>query len=416
MKTVRALLAGCLLFPLIGQAQRACYSHTYQQQLIVDNPEIANSTTAIDNYTRNYLENNQARDHGGTVIIIPVVVHILYHTPSEYDAVTNEEVAKQIEILNTSFRRRNADTALIPSYFKSLAADCEIEFQLAVSDPKRRNTDGIVRKYTPIIEWQADDNMKFSSLMGDDSWDPKSYLNIWVCNLQRVAGYASMPGGPESKDGVVISFNVFGPNSVAGFDKGKTAVHEVGHWLNLKHLWGDEYCGDDGVSDTPKQGGYNSGCPTGNHITCENGPLGDMYMNYMDFTNDACIHMFTIGQKNRMRALFAPGGARASLLSSTGLQQPLIFESPLPPELPRWLQPQLYPNPTSSQMTLDLAYDVRWLGKTLTIVNMQGIEVMKVLIESKIQPINCSQLQAGIYILIGKKEDGERVQQKFVKL
>ena len=417
MKTVRALIMGCILFPFMGQAQRACYSHTYQQQVMADNPGITDAIKSIDNFARNYTDNNQQRDHGGNVIIIPVVVHILYHSPAENTVLTDEYVAKQIEILNKCFRRLNADTASTPSYFKSLAADCEIEFRLAISDPRRRNTNGIVRKYTPLTEWQDNDNMKFSSLMGDDGWDPKSYLNIWVCNLQRVAGYASMPGGPESKDGVVIDFEVFGANpSSAGFDMGKTAVHEIGHWLNLKHLWGDEYCGDDGVNDTPKQGGYNTGCPTGNHVTCSNGPHGDMYMNYMDFTNDACVNMFTVGQKNRMRALFAPGGARASILSSTGLLPPLFFESPLPEESPRWLHPQLYPNPTTSQLTLDLAYDTRWLGKTLSIINMEGRVVKQVVIDSKIQTINCSQLQAGIYIITAKKEDGGRIQQKFVKL
>ena len=117
-----------------------------------------------------------------------------------------------------------------------------------------------------------------------------------------------------------------------------------------------------------------------------------------------------------MKALFAPGGARATILSSTGLQQPLFFESPLPEENPRWLQPQLYPNPTTSQLTLDLAYDARWLGKTISIINMEGRIVKQVVIESKIQTIDCSQLQAGIYFITAKKEDGERIQQKFVKL
>ena len=104
----------------------------------------------------------------------------------------------------------DADTTNTPAYFRTLAADCEIEFQLAISDPRRRSTSGIVRKYTPITKWKADDQMKFSSSMGDDAWDPKSYLNIWVCNLEKFAGYATTPGGEENKDGVVISYTAFG--------------------------------------------------------------------------------------------------------------------------------------------------------------------------------------------------------------
>src|ERR1043165_4981181 len=99
---------------------------------------------------------------------------------------------------------------------------------------------------------------------------------------------------------------------------GRTAVHEVGHWLGLKHIWGDAACGDDLVEDTPPQGWYTQGCPTGFHSSCNNGVMGDMYMNYMDYTSDACMNLFTAGQKQRMRALFATGGARASLLQSKG--------------------------------------------------------------------------------------------------
>ncbi|MBK5270270.1 MAG: zinc metalloprotease, partial [Bacteroidia bacterium] len=307
-------------------AQRSCSSHAYQQQVLSNNPSIAGKLIAIKAFTSREIAsraNSTFRTTGSTIIKIPVVVHILYHNPSEN--VSDAVVMSQINALNRDFRRMAADTVNTPAVFKSLAADCEIEFQLAISDPQRRSTTGIIRKYTPTTRWESDDKMKFSSETGDDAWDSKSYLNIWVCNLDKVAGYASVMGGPENRDGVVIGIPVFGTiNTAEGFDKGRTAVHEVGHWLNLRHIWGDTNCGDDFVDDTPKQAGYNLGCPSGIRITCGNDPNGDMYMNYMDFTSDACMNLFTKGQKARMRALFAEDGARNSILSSKGLSAPLI--------------------------------------------------------------------------------------------
>jgi hypothetical protein len=345
-----------------------------------------------------------------------VVVHILYHQPLEN--VSDAQVNSQITALNRAFRRQNADTINTPARFKPYAADCEIEFQLATSDLKRKSTTGIIRKYTPVSLWEADDKMKLSSETGDDAWDAKSYLNIWVCNLDQVAGYSSTIGGPADKDGVVIGLNVFGSlnEGIGGYDMGKTGVHEVGHWLGLKHLWGDENCGDDGVDDTPKQAGYNIDCPSGIRITCGNGPNGDMYMDYMDFTSDACMNLFTQGQKARMRALFAPGGLRNSILSSAGLSTPLIFDSPLTNEAPKWLHPQLYPNPVSTVLTIDLSYDMRWIGKTITVTNLTGQVMMQVLITTQYQKIDISKLKPGMYFFNAKKEDGEFIEEKVIKL
>jgi len=386
-------------------AQKKCSSEYYH------------SNPTIEAATQKYIAQhaNEASRGEESVIRIPVVVHILYHLPSE--KIPDALVYSQIEALNKCFRRRNEDTTHTPSYFKPFAADCGIEFQLAISDPKRRSTSGIVKKYTPITEWSTNDKVKFSSEMGDDAWDPSSYLNIWVCNLDQVAGYASMPGGPTDKDGVVIAYTVFGvSNATSGYEMGKTAVHEVGHWLNLKHIWGDTYCGDDGVADTPKQAGFNVECPSGVNVTCGNAPYGDMYMNYMDFTSDGCMNLFTQGQKARMRALFAGGGARSSILLSKGLNPPLISEASLPEDDPKWLRPNLYPNPSTNELTLDLAYDPRWLGKNISISNLQGQIVINLLITNKSQRINISHLAPGLYFLLAKKDDGESLKMKFTKL
>ncbi len=400
MKALITVTFFILLSSLQVAAQRKCFSPATSIS--------SQDLQAIENFTNQFIATNRNTIVTESAIIrIPVVIHNLYHFPEE--RITDAQVAAQLETLNKSFRRLHADTANTPTHFKSLAADIEIEFHLATSDPRKRSTTGINRKYTPIKAWSPDDKMKIAAETGVDAWDTKSYLNIWVCNLEDYAGYSSIIGGPIDKDGIVISTAAFGD----GF---KTIVHEAGHWLNLKHLWGDENCGDDGVADTPKQASYTVGCPTGLRRTCGNTTTGDMYMNYMDFTSDECVNLFTEGQKARMRALFANGGIRNSLLSSKGLDVPLIFESPLPDEAPQWLKPNLYPNPATTSMTLDLSYDARWIGKTIFIMNLSGQTVMTVVITAKVQPINISRLQPGMYFLATKKEDGESIKQKFIKL
>jgi hypothetical protein len=394
-------------------AQEKCLSTSYQQEELRKNPLLRDNIRAIEEFTAQQESSRTISD--GSVIKIPVVVHILYHTPEE--KISDAQVMSQINALNLYFRRRNEDTINAPAHFRAYGADTEIEFRLATSDPKRRSTSGIIRKYTPITKWKADDKMKFASSMGDDAWDPSSYLNIWVCNLDRFAGYATLPGGELSKDGVVIAYNTFGASGgTAGYTMGKTAVHEVGHWLNLKHIWGDENCGDDGVSDTPKQASYTVGCPKTARVTCGNGPYGDMYMNFMDYTNDDCINMFTYGQKARMRALFAIGGVRRAMTNSKGLDAPLIFESLLPEDAPKWLHAQVYPNPASTVVNIDLAYDERWVGKTIFISNLQGQNVMNVTITTKRPQLDISRLTPGIYFLAAKKDDGESIKLRFIKL
>lgn len=399
-------------------AQRACSSFNYKEQELKGDPSLNTRIDAIENFIQRKLISGQlgiaGKPHAGSVIKIPVVVHILYNQPQEN--ISDEKVFSQVQVLNESFRRLHADTINTPEWFKSIAADCGIEFQLAVSDPQRRATTGITRKYTPVVKWNSNDEMKFSARTGTDAWDTENYLNIWVCNLNSVAGYSSFPGGPSEKDGIVISYNVFGKNSKAGYNMGKTAVHEIGHWLGLRHIWGDSYCGDDWVDDTPKQANFTPGCPSGIRPSCSSEPNGDMYMNYMDLTQDACINLFTEGQKERMRSFFEPGGARRTILSSYGLLPPLINEIPLPEETPLWLHPQLYPNPAATELILDLSYDIRWIGQHIRITNAQGQYVMQAQINSKVVKMNIANLKPGLYFLMAKKDDGTAIKQKFIKM
>lgn len=392
-------------------AQKECRSFEYQNQLIQMDPSIAVSQKAIENFVDSHLLSS-ARTQQPKIITIPVVVHILYHYPGEN--ISDDLVKSQINALNRDYRKLNADTVKIPDVFKPLAADCGIQFQLATSDAKGRSTSGIIHKYTPITAWTSDDQIKFSSQMGDDAWDAKSYLNIWVGTMPSLLGYSSLPGNPANKDGIVISNTAFGIRNGGPYDQGRTAVHETGHWLGLRHLWGDAYCGDDGVADTPKQSTFTNGCPSGVRTSCDNGPNGDMYMDYMDFTDDDCLVMFTEGQKQKMLALFEPGGPRYSILTSPGLNA-AIEEIPLPDDPPQWLHVKIYPNPANSELTINVAFDTRWVGKELSITNVVGQVAMKKMISSKIQAIDISKLQPGIYFISAKK-DGDMILEKFVKL
>jgi hypothetical protein len=412
MRTVLLGFIG-LLATYFVSAQRDCRSFEYQQQLLQKDPDLQTSHDAAQNFVLGYESSRVSSNVAGRTITIPVVVHVLYHYPAEN--ITDSLVRSQIRALNRDFRKLNPDTLKIPAAFKGFAADCGIEFQLAIVDSKGRSTSGIIHKYTPITTWTMDDKIKLSSEMGDDGWDPKSYLNVWVGALDQFLGYSSIPGDPSDKDGVVLSYKAFGIKTGGPYGNGRTAVHEIGHWLGLRHLWGDADCGDDGVSDTPKQETYTNGCPSGIRISCNNAPYGDMYMDYMDFTNDACLVMFTKGQKQKMRGLFEPGGARFSILSSNALGNPVSEEIPLPDSPPRWLRVKIYPDPASNELNINVESDTRWVGKELQIINITGQVQIRKTISSKTQKLDISQLKPGLYFLRAEKQ-GEKIMEKFIKL
>lgn len=416
MKTIAFGFIFIIIISISVSAQRDCRSAEYEQLQLAANPSIAINLQELANnqlQLRSSVAGNGNTKYTG-VIKIPVVVHNLYHSTDQ--KVSLDQVQAQIDALNRDFRKLNVDAANIPARFAGLAADCQIEFMLATRDIKGGATTGVINKYTAVAEWKMDDKIKYSAQMGDDGWDPNSYLNIWVGNLHKLVGYSSVMGDDIKKDGIVLNLIAFGNNdSGSPYSMGRTAVHEVGHWLGLKHIWGDADCGDDGISDTPQQRSYTTGCPSGIRTTCSNLPDGDMYMNYMDFTNDPCLLMFTNGQKEKMRSMLAPGGYRYSLLSSQGLNEALYSNIPVEDASPKWLKINIYPNPTTTELTIDMAYDERWVGKQFVIVNMTGQVQMQKMIESKIEKIDVSQLKPGIYFIKGDK-DGEVMMKKFVKM
>lgn len=312
-----ALLAA---LPFTGNAQRNCGSMDHHQHLIQTNPDYLQNRDQIEQHTQNFVRRNAQDKATGIVYTIPVVVHIVYRTAAEN--VTDAQVQSQIDVLNEDYRLLNADHVNTPSLFAGLKADAEIQFCLAKTDPTGASTTGITRTVTTKTSFGTNDAVKSASTGGKAPWNTAAYLNLWVCNIGGgILGYAQFPGGPASTDGVVIDYRYFGRggSAVAPFNKGRTATHEVGHWLNLYHIWGDDgtaCTGSDNVADTPNQADENYGCPTFPTASCSN--TSDMYMNYMDYTDDACMYMFSAGQATRMRALFATGGARAGLLTSNG--------------------------------------------------------------------------------------------------
>lgn len=385
----------------LSRAQERCLTSAYlESNQIAGTPEAQNIRKAESFQKNKSLLRTVAEDE---IIRIPVVIHVLYNQPSQN--ISDAQIQSGLDALNRDFRRRNADTANTPFRFRHLAADVMIEFYLAKSDPRGRATTGINRKYTSRSGWAPDDKIKFSAQGGLESWNSKQYLNIWIGNIIGSSGYATVPGSAVATDGIVINANAFGTiNTVAPFHLGRTAVHEVGHWLGLKHIWGDTQCGDDAVDDTPRQGFFTKGCPTGFRTSCENGEQGDMYMNYMDYTNDDCMNLFTQGQRQRMRAAFAEGGPRASLLDSRGLLEPYLQESPV--SLP---EASLYPNPATDKVTV--VVNETLVGKTINIYNHNGQLQQAVLVQSIQQSINIAGLTPGLYFL-----RGENFLQKFIKL
>ncbi|NET54846.1 MAG: zinc metalloprotease [Symploca sp. SIO2E6] len=244
-----------------------------------------------------------------SIRIIPVVVHVVYNPNRPKQKISEAQVCSQIDVLNKDFRAKNSDIVSVPSVFKHLIADARIEFVLATTDPQGNPSKGIIYTSTTARGFATDNSVKSAATGGADPWPSDRYLNIWVCRLYGgILGYAQFPGGPSATDGVVITHTAFGTigTATAPYNLGRTTTHEIGHWLNLRHIWGEgrNSCGDsDLVDDTPNQAGPSRGKPSFPNVTCDNSPHGDLFMNYMDYSEDAAMSMFTVGQVARMQAV-----------------------------------------------------------------------------------------------------------------
>lgn len=318
---IKLYLFICLMGWLIGaQAQRQCGTHAYHERMMQEDASYRNARLAIEEFSKTTAARSfKAEASNKIAVTIPVVVHVLYNKFE--DSLSDAQILSQIEVLNNDFQLLNEEVNSIPDEFAKVASPVNVRFELARRKPDGSITNGIVRKFTSKISFTDNNDMKFSLRGGDNAWDATQYLNIWVCRLSsNLLGYAQLPGGAAASDGVVISTLAFGTMGTAKhpYNKGRSTTHEVGHWLNLKHIWGDKSnCeGDDLVDDTPTQSNPTYGLPQIQPQSCGH---NTMYMNFMDYTDDAGMAMFTAGQAARMESLFEPGGFRYSLLSSEAL-------------------------------------------------------------------------------------------------
>jgi hypothetical protein len=229
-------------------------------------------------------------------------------TVENSDGVLDARLAEQIAVLNADYAGTNTDASKTPSEFSTVAAgDTKVRFRLVKT----------VRKSTTVRSWKTNDAMKKSSSKGIDATDPTQYFNIWVVgDMSSILGYATFPESSGLwNDGVVLAAPFVGVTGAsAPYNLGRTATHEVGHYLNLRHIWGDANCGSDLVADTPTQTTANYGKPTYPLMnTCGGVSRSVMFMNYMDYVDDAAMFMFSAGQKDRMQAVLTSTGARKGL-------------------------------------------------------------------------------------------------------
>lgn len=276
---------------------RLCAADQVLQQQIAADPQRAVFLADLEVQTAAFAARPASARYNGT-LYVPVVVNIVLPNPT---IVTDAQIRSQIDVLNKDFSKTNSELTnsgvYLGGYSYGSVADCAIQYVVT----------NVIRKASSTASFGSNDAVKKTSQGGQDPTDPTTKLNVWVCDLgSGLLGYAQFPGGTAATDGVVIDYAAFGTSAsysmYAAYDLGRSATHEIGHWINLRHIWGDRRCGDDYVGDTPQHDGANYGCPAvGQKSACRGKPL-EQWMNYMDYTDDACMYMFSGGQKTRMDA------------------------------------------------------------------------------------------------------------------
>ena len=288
-------------------SRKSCPSEEIRAELLKNDAKARARYAAIEAGTEKFIQAKKlGRVLADGTVEIPVVFNVLYRTSTEN--ISDARLAEQIAVLNKDFGATNSDVNKIPAEFASIAAgDTKVRFRLVKT----------VRKATSVRSWRTNDAMKKASTKGIDATDPTQYFNIWVVgDMGSILGYATFPeSAGQWNDGVVLASKYTGvTGATAPYNLGRTATHEVGHYLNLRHIWGDATCGNDFVADTPTQTGSNGGSPTYPlYNTCGGVQRSVMFMNYMDYVYDSAMYMFSSGQKARMMAVTSTSGPRAGL-------------------------------------------------------------------------------------------------------
>jgi len=323
---------------------------------------------------------------------VQVVVHVIHNVEPMGDAanISDEQVSSQMTALNADFNALNDDLSSTPPEFQSLIGKMNIEFMLASTSPTGEATNGIVRVLTPKQDWTSNERQSLKAL---SYWPAENYINIWVCNITDYFGFTQLPlttlpgGGSNSSDivdGIIVNYRTFGSNQFGSFDLespynlGRTLTHEMGHFLGLRHLWGDESeCqGSDFVEDTPPQSGATFGCPVHPEKDCPyDDPQNKMFQNFMDFTDDACMFFFTKEQVARMKIVLENSPRRASLLVPFAAAPSIEFEKIFSPNADgindfwRWSDPLAYEgcrlsifNRSGKLVYEKVSYDNSWDG------------------------------------------------------
>jgi hypothetical protein len=381
-----------------------CGSSEYLDWMKQQDPQYETWMSELERKVKEYIERNPEPD--ATVRTIPVVVHIVYKTAQQN--IPDTQVVRQIEILNQCFSRQNPDVSKVPYRFAHLVADAQISFCLAQKDPRNKPTTGITRTYTTRDSFLINNDVKFKRKGGADAWPCDKYFNIWVCNNQGWICYAQYPGLPCATDGVVMDYQMFGlsPNNPWWHNYGKILVHETGHWLNLRHIWGDDNgacTGTDSVGDTPNQADWMNGDHDSSEIiiSCGNEPAGAMWMNFMDYTFGRSSWMFSQGQSTRMDAILVTDLNRRNILNSTACNTQNIRGNSANLDEGIFGLFTNYPNPFNPSTTI--SFNLSQTGYTsLKIYDVTGREVAE-LISGEINAgqhsvvFNAENLSAGIY-------------------
>lgn len=327
-----------------ASAQDRCGIMAYQK-LREEKKLKTESTSSFEQWMQNKLaeektQSNSTQKTKAATYTIPVVFHII-HNGEAIGTGTNipdAQLVSQIRVLNEDFNRLNADASDTPPEFLPAASSLDIEFVLAKRDPEGLATNGIVRVQGTKTSWTLADSFEFKSL---SNWPSEDYFNIWIINFNDPGNFIGFAQFPESglpglenspadalTDGVVLNYRDVGsidddPTFVLDpqFNKGRTATHEVGHFFGLRHLWGDvSNCGTDFVDDTPTQSSPTNGCPSHPQVSCSS---NNMFQNYLDFSSDVCMNIFTSGQVARMEVVLQNSPRRASLTTSLGATEPM---------------------------------------------------------------------------------------------